>query len=67
MMKHKLYILLAVMLTTAVGCKKDYLEKPPLDHLADDTFWTTENNVRTFAYGFYAGYFPGYGIWFLLG
>lgn len=67
MMKNKLYILLAVILTTAVSCKKDYLEKPPLDQLADDTYWTNESNVRTFAYGFYSSYFPGYGSGFSWG
>lgn len=66
-MKNKLYILLAVILTTAASCKKDYLEKPPLDQLGDDSYWTTESNVRTFAYGFYSSYFPGYGTSFSWG
>jgi hypothetical protein len=43
------------------GCKKDFLNQPPLDQLTDQTYWTSENNVRTFAYGFYAPYFVGYG------
>lgn len=44
-----------------LGCKKDFLERPPLDQLTDDTYWSNENNVRTFAWGFYPAYFTGYG------
>ena len=55
---------LSIILLTAivlVGCKKDFLERPPLDELVDETYWTNENNVRTFAWGFYPAYFTGYG------
>jgi hypothetical protein len=47
--------------TVLVGCKKDFLERLPQDVLTDDTYWSNENNVRTFAYGFYPAYFVGYG------
>src|SRR5690606_3232021 len=40
---------------------EDFLEKPPIDRLTDETFWTSEANVRTFAWGFYPAYFSGYG------
>src|SRR5690606_9468256 len=59
-MKNKIFILLVLASSTTISCKKDFLEKPPLDQLSDDTFWTSENNVRTFAYGFYSTYFIGY-------
>ena len=52
-------ILLAVIVL--MGCKKDFLDRFPLDTLTDDTYWTNENNVRTFAWGFYPAYFTGYG------
>jgi hypothetical protein len=52
-------ILLAVVVL--MGCKKDFLDRFPLDTLTDDTYWTNENNVRTFAWGFYPAYFAGYG------
>jgi len=42
------------------GCE-DFLEKPPLDSLTDETYWTNENNVRSFSWGFYTAYFSGYG------
>lgn len=44
-----------------LGCSKDYLERFPQDELTDDTYWTGEDNVRTFAWGFYPAYFTGYG------
>jgi starch-binding outer membrane protein, SusD/RagB family len=43
------------------GCKKDFLERLPLDQLTDDTYWTSESNVRAFVWGFYPDYFPAYG------
>ena len=56
-------ILYGVILSAVffIGCKKDFLNQPPLDQLTDQTYWTSENNVRTFAYGFYTSYFVGYG------
>jgi len=55
-------MLYAVILSAFfIGCKKDFLTQPPLDQLTDQTYWRTEDNVRTFAYGFYAPYFVGYG------
>ncbi|HEY8421369.1 MAG TPA: RagB/SusD family nutrient uptake outer membrane protein [Thermoclostridium sp.] len=51
--------LLAIVVLTA--CKKDFLERLPLDQLTDDTYWTSENNVRAFAWGFYPAFFTGYG------
>lgn len=44
-----------------IGCEKDFLEVPPQDQLVDETFWSSEANVKTFAYGFYPAYFVGYG------
>jgi hypothetical protein len=64
-MKTLKYLMLGVVLISW-GCKKtdDFLTKLPLDKLTDDTYWTSENNVRTFAYGFYPTYFPGYASGF---
>ncbi|MGA9325349.1 MAG: RagB/SusD family nutrient uptake outer membrane protein [Salegentibacter sp.] len=56
--KIALFFLLAFVL---VGCEKDFLEVPPQDKLVDETYWTSESNVKTFAYGFYPAYFVGYG------
>jgi len=57
---------MAFLATMALGCKKtdEFLTKDPLDRLTDDTYWTSEGNVRTFAFGFYTRYFPGYAAGF---
>jgi hypothetical protein len=59
-MRLKIFSLLLIAALVA-GCKKDFLERLPLDQLTDDTYWTSENNVRAFAWGFYPDFFPGYG------
>ncbi|MCH7413090.1 RagB/SusD family nutrient uptake outer membrane protein [Belliella sp. R4-6] len=65
-MKIKIF---AILLTTLVlvSCQDDFLERPPLDRLTDETFWANESNVRTFAWGFYPQYFSGYGSGFTWG
>lgn len=60
-MKTKIIIILALSISVFAGCKKGFLDKPPLDQLTDDNFWSNEKNVRTFSYGFYPIYFTGYG------
>ncbi|MFA6083982.1 RagB/SusD family nutrient uptake outer membrane protein [Mucilaginibacter sp.] len=64
-MKTLKYLMLGLVLISW-GCKKadDFLTKQPLDQFTDDTYWTSEGNVRTFAYGFYPTYFPGYASGF---
>lgn len=57
---NKIFILLLLALGVA-GCEKDFLDTPPDDVLVDETYWTSEGNVKTFAYGFYTAYFSGYG------
>jgi hypothetical protein len=59
-------ILFSLLTLVLWGCNKadDFLNKPPLDQLTDDTYWTSEGNVRTFAWGFYPTYFPGYASGF---
>jgi hypothetical protein len=56
----------AAMLFLA-GCKKDFLERYPQDQLVDESYWSNETNVRTFAWGFYPAYFGGYGSGFAWG
>lgn len=62
----KLYTLVFLALAL-VGCEKDFLEVPPVDRFTDETYWTSEANVETFAYGFYPAYFVGYGSGFTWG
>jgi len=54
-------LLLFLFSLTFIGCEEDFLEKPPQDLLTDDSYWASESNVKTFAYGFYSAYFVGYG------
>jgi hypothetical protein len=64
-MKTLKYIMIGLILT-CWGCKKtdDFLTKLPLDKLTEQTYWTSEGNVRTFAYGLYPIYFVGYASGF---
>ncbi|HEY1009520.1 MAG TPA: RagB/SusD family nutrient uptake outer membrane protein, partial [Daejeonella sp.] len=57
-----LFLLCPLFLVTA--CKKDLLEKLPLDRLTDEDYWSSEANVRTFAWNFYPRYFQGYASGF---
>lgn len=56
------FVLLLVVFTW-VGCE-DFLTRPPIDDMTDDTYWTSEENVKTFAWGFYQEYFYGYGEYY---
>jgi len=60
-MNKNIFYLIVFSALFATGCKKDYLTQLPYDQLTDETYWTSEKNVRTFAFGFYAPYFVGYG------
>ena len=63
-MKKYIILFLICPMLFVLGCKKDLLEKLPLDRLTDEDYWTTETNVRTFAWNFYPRYFPGYASGF---
>jgi starch-binding outer membrane protein, SusD/RagB family len=59
-MKKRIFpILIATLLLGS--CEKDFLDTPPIDQFEDKGYWTSEDNVRTFSYGFYTAYFAGYG------
>ncbi|MGE5521502.1 MAG: RagB/SusD family nutrient uptake outer membrane protein [Candidatus Dadabacteria bacterium] len=60
-MKKLLYFSLLSSILLTAGCKKEFLERLPLDTLVDESYWNNETNVRTFAWGFYPAYFDGYG------
>jgi len=66
-MISRIYLSLLVALTVVSGCKKGFLERYPQDQLVDQTFWTNETTVRTFAFGFYTSYFSGFSTGFDLG
>lgn len=67
-MKHLLYLsIVALLCVVMAGCQDNFLNQPPQDEFTDDTYWTSESNVRTFTWGFYEAYFPGYGQSFAWG
>lgn len=64
-MKLLKYIAIAGLFSVSSCSKdflgKDFLTKEPLDQLTDPAFWSSENNIRTYTFGFYNSYFRGYG------
>lgn len=58
-MKRFIIILLTVVSVGFTGCS-DFLDRPSLTTMNDGNYWTSENNLRLFANGFYANYFVGY-------
>lgn len=66
-MKKIVYLIIIATASLIAGCKKDFLNRTPLDTLVDESYWTNEANVRTFAWGFYPSYFDGYGVSFTFG
>jgi len=58
----KKYSIILILVTSAYvlgGCE-DFLDRPQLTQMNDETYWTNENNLRLFANGFYSNYFVGY-------
>lgn len=68
-MNSKRYITAIMMLSmmTLGSCNDEFLDRLPLDGLTDETYWTNENNVRTFTWSFYTTFFPGYSAGYDLG
>jgi hypothetical protein len=59
-MKRYLHILTWSLLTVGFSACDDFLDRPSLTTMNDANYWTSENNLRLFANGFYANYFVGY-------
>lgn len=64
-MKLKIYLLIIIAGLFA-SCSKE-LERNPQDRLDDDTYWSSEKNIRTYAYDFYPDFFVGYASGFTFG
>ena len=64
-MKSNIYLVLLAAILLG-GCKKtdEFLTRYPLDQMTDENYWTSESNVRTYAWGLYVNYFPGYAAGF---
>ncbi len=60
-MKRYLPILIFAVALGFTGCEDvDFLDRPSLTTMNDENYWTSENNLRLFANGFYSNYFVGY-------
>lgn len=59
MKKISFIIIAAIALLTITSCS-DFLDRPSLTDLDDQTYWSSENNVRLFVLGAYGAYFTGY-------
>lgn len=57
--KYFIPVALCAALMGSYSCS-DFLDREPLDRFTDDNYWTSESNVRTYAWMFYDE-FLGYG------
>lgn len=57
--RNLLYISCVLAVSTLTGCE-DFLSREPLDKHTNDTYWQTENSLRTYAQDFYSSFFLGY-------
>jgi hypothetical protein len=57
----KIFIVIVIFVGGLVltSCEK-FLDRPSLTTMNDENYWTSENNLRLFANGFYSNYFVGY-------
>ena len=53
-MKKILYTAMIGLLLGATGCKKDFLDRYPLDEISDENYWKTEEQLKLAANGTYA-------------
>jgi starch-binding outer membrane protein, SusD/RagB family len=58
-MKKYFFILFTVVALVMTSCN-DFLDRPSLTTMNDGNYWTSENNLRLFANGFYTNFFVGY-------
>ena len=52
-------IYVATTALTLAGCS--FLNQEPFDEFTDLEFWKSEDQARSFMYGFYTSFFSGYG------
>lgn len=56
--KTRILSIVSLALFFSTAC--NVLDRPPLSVEDDETYWTSESKVRTYAVGFYPRYFVGY-------
>lgn len=60
------HIIIGFLALTLTGCT-EFLDRPPLTDLTDETAWENEDNVRMYANKFYPDFFVGYSTGFSYG
>jgi hypothetical protein len=63
-MKYLKYLYCAAACLVFVSCKKQVLDRPPLDSIIDYNYWRNEDDVRLYANTFYPYFFSGYNTAF---
>ncbi len=56
----KTLLLVLCSLFVMTGCE-DFLNQPAYDDFTDEEFWKSEDQARSYMYGFYTSVFSGYG------
>ncbi|WP_316803741.1 RagB/SusD family nutrient uptake outer membrane protein [Pedobacter nototheniae] len=57
----KIYISGILCMLTLFACKKDFLDRYPLDNIVDSNYWKNENDLKLYANSFYPRYIVGFG------
>jgi hypothetical protein len=63
-MKYLKYLYCVAACVVFVSCKKQVLDRPPLDSIIDYNYWRNEDDVRLYANTFYPYFFSGYNTAF---
>jgi starch-binding outer membrane protein, SusD/RagB family len=65
-MKHLKYLYSLLAFIFLLSCKKEVLDRPPLDKIidSDNGFWRNEDDIRLYANAYYPNYFNGYNTSF---
>ena len=58
-MKKKKYILLITVISLILTGCEDFLDRPPITNMNDETTWVNEKNIRLYANKFYPGFSVG--------
>ena len=54
------YLAAIALITVWSGCKKEFLDRYPLDQITDGTFWKSANDLELYVNSFYPKYIIGF-------
>jgi hypothetical protein len=64
-MKNKLFLISSFIILSIWSCKKDFLDREPLDQFSESSLWGSENDVLAALNGCYSGWESGSYIFYL--